>query len=111
MKCGHDIAVNKSMLTYFGCIQAVARFAECEALLQRIDPQRSELGLSAETQSKLQGVLAGFARAVQCCQRGVAWLDLLNVTRMWWNCSRLIFNKVSYWLQYCSFVPYQHNVM
>ena len=92
-------------------MQAVARFGECEALLQRINPEKSELCLSAETQSKLQGVLAGFARAAQCCQRGAAWLDLLNVTRMWWNCSRLIFNKVSYCLQCCSSDSYKYTVV
>ena len=75
-------------------MQAVARFGECQALLQRIDPEKSELCLSVDVQSKLQGVLASFARAAQCCKRGAAWLELLNVTRMWWNCARPIFNKV-----------------
>lgn len=75
-------------------MQAVARFGECQALLQRIDPDKSELCLSVDVQSKLQGVLASFACAAQCCMRGAAWLELLNVTRMWWNYARPIFNKV-----------------
>lgn len=76
-------------------MQAVVKYSECAALLQKADPDNSELCLSAETQMKLAGVLASFARAAQCCQRGAAWLELLNVTRMWWNCAREILNKVS----------------
>lgn len=76
-------------------MQAVANYSECQALLQKIDTEKSELCLSVENQTKLAGVLASFARAVQCCQRGSAWLEMLNVTSMWWNCARPIFNKVS----------------
>ena len=74
--------------------QAVAKFGECQGVLQKSTAEVGENGVTAEAQAKLQEVLAGFACAAQCCQRGAAWLELLNVTRMWWNCARLIFNKV-----------------
>ena len=39
-------------------------------------------------------VLGCFACALECCQRGSSWLQLINITRLWWNCARPIFNQV-----------------
>lgn len=39
-------------------------------------------------------VLGSFACALECSQRGAAWVQLINITGLWWNCARPIFNQV-----------------
>ena len=39
-------------------------------------------------------VLGCFACALECCHRGSSWTQLINISRLWWNCARPIFNQV-----------------
>ena len=75
------------------CIRITVVFA-CDLVCTHDIAQCTEVNSQCVTHAVMPQVLRRVGCAVECCQRGTSWLQLLHVTHLWWNLAPTILNRV-----------------